>query len=165
MDNIFLLGAAAVIFIMLIISIVLGISNSSKINSLLEYSDEGDLLSAIKEYYDKVDDLSKTINNTSDAVMLSRLAGCENEAASSIKKIGTINFDAYDDVTGKLSFALTLLNDFNDGVILTSLYGHNSCNTYIRQIVNGESSTKLIDEEKLSLERAKNGKKVKKNDI
>lgn len=149
-----LIGAAAVVIILIVISLILGISNSSKINSIMDYSEDGDILTAIKEYYEKVEDLSQTINDTSDAVLLSRLANCENDVAGSIKKIGVVNFDAYDGVTGKLSFSLTLLNDHNDGIILTSLYGHNTCNTYIRKIVNGESTIKLIDEEKISLEKA-----------
>ena len=166
MEEIILLGIAIVVIVLIIISIALGVSNSSKIGAIMEYSEDKDLITAIDDYYKKVDSLAKTINNTSDAVMLARLASCENEAARSIKKIGIINFDAYDDVTGKLSFALTLLNDHNDGIILTSLYGHNSCNTYVRQVINGESSTKLIDEERLSLERAKNGvKRAQKNDF
>ena len=68
-----------------------------------------------------------------------------------------MNFDAFDDVKGSLSFALTLLNENNDGFILTSLYGHNSCNTYIRVIVNGATATKLLDEEIESLDIAKTG--------
>ena len=59
-------------------------------------------------------------------------------------------------MTGKLSFSLALLNNNNDGIILTSLYGHNSCNTYLRDVVSGETPIKLLDEEKQALEKAKN---------
>ena len=71
-----------------------------------------------------------------------------------------LDFDAFDDVTGKLSFALAILNNNNDGIILTSLYGHNSCNTYVREVVNGETPVKLLEEEKTALNEAKN--KLKK---
>ena len=128
----------------------------------MDYSDDGDIISALKDYYDKVDDLSKTINNTSDAVLLSRLANCENDSNISLKKVGIVNYDAFDDVKGKLSFSLALLNNNNDGFILTSLYGHNSCNTYLREIIGGETAVKLLDEEKAALEEAKN--KLKKAD-
>ena len=91
---------------------------------------------------------------------MSRLANCENDSNISLKKIGLVNFDAFDDVTGKLSFALAILNNNNDGIILTSLYGHNSCNTYVREVVNGETPVKLLEEEKTALNEAKN--KLKK---
>ncbi len=147
--------ALTIMIILIIICFILNMINASKINTLLDYSDDGDLISALKDYYDKVTDLSKTINGSSDAILSSRIAGCENGIKLSLSKTAVVNFDAYDDVTGKLSFALTLLNSNNDGIILTSLYGHNSCNTYVREIREGQSGIKLLDEERQSLETAK----------
>lgn len=154
--------ALAIMMVLIVICFIMNAVNSSKISTLMDYSDEGDIISALKEYYDKVDDLSKTVNDKSDAVLLSRLSNCEKDSNISIKKIGLVNFDAFDDVKGKLSFSLAMLNNNNDGIILTSLYGHNSCNTYVREIVNGETPIKLLEEEKTALNEAKN--KLKKAD-
>ena len=79
------------------------------------------------------------------------------------EKVAVVNFDAFDDVTGKLSFALAILNNNNDGIILTSLYGHNSCNTYVREIVGGQTPIKLLDEENAALENAKSKLKRTEN--
>lgn len=163
LDNTMLLFMAmAVIIILVIICFILCMINTSKINTLLDYSEEGDIITALRDYYDKVDDLSKTINDSTDSVLLARLSNCEKEANISIKKIGITNFDAFDDVKGNLSFALAMLDNNNDGIILTSLFGHNSCNTYVREIKNGETSIKLLNEEKDALSKAKN--KLKKVD-
>ncbi|MDY3971815.1 MAG: DUF4446 family protein [Clostridia bacterium] len=159
-SNTLLFIALAIMMILIIICFILNAVNSSKISTIMDYSDDGDIIGALKDYYDKVDDLSKTVNDTSDAVLMSRLANCENDSNISLKKIGLVNFDAFDDVTGKLSFALAILNNNNDGIILTSLYGHNSCNTYVREVVNGETPVKLLEEEKTALNEAKN--KLKK---
>ena len=145
-SNTLLFIALAIMMILIIICFILNAVNSSKISTIMDYSDDGDIIGALKDYYDKVDDLSKTVNDTSDAVLMSRLANCENDSNISLKKIGLVNFDAFDDVTGKLSFALAILNNNNDGIILTSLYGHNSCNTYVREVVNGETPVKLLEE-------------------
>lgn len=161
-ETLILLGAAVLAIVLSVISIILGISNSSKVNTLMDYSDDGDIITALKNYYDKVEDLAKTINKSTDTVLLSRLSNCENETNISIKKIGIVNFDAFDDVRGNLSFALAMLDNSNDGIILTSLFGHNSCNTYVREIKNGETSVKLLIEEKEALAKAKN--KLKKVD-
>ena len=158
--NNFILIALGIVIILVAICFILNAVNSSKINTLMQYSDEGDIISALRDYYDKVEDLSNTINELSDAVLLSRLGECEQNSNISIKKIGIVNFDAFDDVTGSMSFALALLNNNNDGIILTSLYGHNSCNTYIREVTEGETPVKLLSEEKEALEKAKN--KLKK---
>ena len=155
-NNNLLFIALAIMMILIIICFVLNAINSSKINTLMDYSDDGDIISALKDYYDKVDDLSKTVNDASDAVLLSRLANCENDSNIALKKTAIVNFDAFDDVKGNLSFALAILNNNNDGFILTSLYGHNSCNTYVREITGGETPVKLLDEEKAALNEAKN---------
>ena len=160
--NNFVLIALGIVIILVAICFILNAVNSSKINTLMQYSDEGDIISALRDYYDKVEDLSNTINDSSDAVLMSRLEECEQNSNISIKKIGVVNFDAFDDVTGSMSFALALLNNNNDGIILTSLYGHNSCNTYIREVTEGETPVKLLSEEKEALEKAKN--KLKKAD-
>lgn len=157
-----LIIAIAVLTVLFIVSIILGISNNSKINSLLDYSDEGDIVTALKDYYDKVEDLAKIVNKSTDTVLLARLSACENEANISVKKLAVVNFDAFDDVKGNLSFSLAMLDSNNDGIILTSLFGHNSCNTYVREIRNGETSVKLLTEEKEALDKAKN--KLKKVD-
>lgn len=161
-NNTLLFIALAIMMILIIICFIMNAVNSSKISTIMDYSDEGDIIGALKDYYDKVDDLSKTINETSDAVLLSRLANCENDSNISLKKVGIVNFDAFDDIKGKLSFSLALLNNNNDGFILTSLYGHNSCNTYMREIVGGETAVKLLEEEKSALNEAKS--KLKKAD-
>lgn len=161
-SNLLLFVALAIMMVLIVICFIVNAVNSSKINTLMDYSDEGDIISALKDYYDKVDDLSKTINDTSDAVLLSRLANCENDSNISLKKVGLVNFDAFDDVKGKLSFALAILNNNNDGIILTSLYGHNSCNTYVREVVGGETPIKLLEEEISALNEAKS--KLKRAD-
>ncbi len=154
-NNTLIFIALAIMMILIIICFIICAVNSSKINTVMDYSEDGDIIGALKDYYDKVDDLSKTVNDASDAVLLSRLSICENDSNISLKKIGITNFDAYDDVHGNLSFSLALLDSNNDGIILTSLYGHNSCNTYLREIVNGETPVKLLDEEKTALNNAK----------
>ena len=103
------------------------------------------------------------ICNSINSSKINTLMDCENDSNISLKKVAVVNFDAFDDVTGKLSFALAILNNNNDGIILTSLYGHNSCNTYVREIVGGQTPIKLLDEENAALENAKSKLKRTEN--
>lgn len=73
-------------------------------------------------------------------------------------KSAVVKFNAFDDITGEYSFSFALLNSLNSGIILTSLYGHNSCNTYIRKVEHGRCETFLLNEEKEALEKALTGK-------
>lgn len=152
--NTIFIAAGAVLLVLAVISIIMNMVNASKINTLLDFAEDGDLVASLQHYYEKVDDLSGSLSKSVPAALSDRITLCENTIRQSYSKMAIVNFDAFDDVTGKLSFALTLLNDFNCGVIITSLYGHNSCNTYVRAVNNGMTSVKLLDEEKLSLTNA-----------
>ena len=58
---------------------------------------------------------------------------------------------------GKLSFALALLNDKNNGFIINSMHSsREGCYTYVKEIINGESFVILATEEKEALEMALN---------
>jgi hypothetical protein len=156
-ENLYILGAMGVMLVLVIVALCISISNSSKLNSLINYSDDGDLVDDVEKYFKKVRELEKSISEKTDSALISRIEELEAKSLKGYSKTGMVNFDAFDDVKGSLSFALTLLNENNDGFILTSLYGHNSCNTYIRVIVNGTTATKLLDEEIESLNIAKTG--------
>ena len=155
--NYYFVIVVIVLLIMVVVSISISSNNANKLSNLMKYSEDGDLVEALEKYYNKVEELSKRINSKTDMAIIQRIDELEAKNLSSFCRMGAVNFDAFDDVKGSLSFALTLLDDCGDGFILTSLYGHNSCNTYIRKIKNGQTQTKLLKEEQESLEMAKNG--------
>jgi len=73
------------------------------------------------------------------------------------QKMGIVKYDAFKEMGGKLSFALALLNDKNDGFIINSMHSsREGCYTYIKEIINGESYVVLAEEEKIALAEAKN---------
>lgn len=72
-------------------------------------------------------------------------------------KYSIVKFNAFEDITGEYSFSFALLDNTNSGIILSSLYGHNSCNTYIRNIEKGCCSVFLLEEEKEALQKAMKG--------
>lgn len=165
MNSTLMLIMMGIVIVLIVICFTMTMINSSKINTLMEFSENGDIIDALKTYYQKVSEVSKTVSKNSDAVTQSRLAACETSCTLALKKTGIVNFDAYDDVKGSLSFALAILNGNDDGIIFTSLYGHNSCNTYIREIKNGNAAVTLLAEEAQALNKAKNKfKKVVEND-
>lgn len=152
-DQIMLL-IMAVIGVLVIISIIIGITNGSKINSILDYSDEGDLISNLEKYYNNIRELQKKIKISQPGAISDRLSAAESKINLSYSKTGIVNFDAFDDIKGSQSFALAVLNQYNDGFVITSLYGKSSSNTYIREIKEGKSSVKLLDEEQEAINKA-----------
>lgn len=70
------------------------------------------------------------------------------------QKYGLVKYNAFDDVGGKLSFSLALLNRKNDGFIITAMHSREGCFTYIKEIINGNAVLLLAAEEKEALEMA-----------
>ena len=105
----------------------------------------------LRKYIDKVED----VNNKNEEIIeyCNRL---DKSISLCIKKIGMVRYSAFKDTGSDLSFALALLNDNNDGVILNGIYSREMSNIYAKQIQNGKSANKLSEEENQALEIALN---------
>ena len=66
-------------------------------------------------------------------------------------KIGLVKYDAFKEMSGKLSFSLALLTENHDGIILTSMHSREGCFTYCKEVTNEESYYILSEEERLAL--------------
>ena len=73
----------------------------------------------------------------------------------SLHKYGVVKYDAFDDVGGKLSFVLALLDDNDSGIVLNAVHSKENCFLYVKEILKGESYIMLSDEEIQALRIAK----------
>ncbi len=74
-----------------------------------------------------------------------------------LQKVGLVKYDAFKEMGGKLSFALVLLDENNDGILLNSVHSSDGCYSYTKRIKNGDSEIALSNEEKVAVERAVSG--------
>ena len=88
-----------------------------------------------------------------DAI-LAQIKKINEEMLSNFQKVGIFRYNAFDEMGGKLSFALTLLDGENNGFIINSMHSREGCYNYIKEIVKGASYIELSEEEAESLERA-----------
>lgn len=70
------------------------------------------------------------------------------------QKMGLIKYDALNEMGGKLSFSLAMLDEKNDGYIINAMHTREGCYTYIKEIVDGNSVIVLSEEEQKALNRA-----------
>ncbi len=82
----------------------------------------------------------------------------ENNMMKCIQKIGIVRYSAFRDTGSDLSFALALLDNDNNGVILNGIYSREMSNIYAKPVKDGESTYTLIEEEKQALKQAINYK-------
>jgi hypothetical protein len=102
-------------------------------------------------YLDKIDKMqiyTEQVKQSND-VMNQKLIKC-------IQKVDIIRFKAFEDVGSDLSFSVAMLDNNDDGVILTGIYGRNESTTYAKPINKGVSRYDLSHEEKTVLDNAIN---------
>jgi len=83
-----------------------------------------------------------------------RLTYVEKSMNRSFQKCGIVKYDAFKEFGGQLSFAMALLNDSNTGFIINCIYSRDGSYTYIKDIIRGECSIELCDEEQEALKIA-----------
>ncbi|HPZ92289.1 MAG TPA: DUF4446 family protein [Bacillota bacterium] len=71
-----------------------------------------------------------------------------------LQGVGVVRFDAFDDIGGRQSFALALLNGKGDGLVITSLYGREESRVYAKPIKGGASEYALSKEEETAVQEA-----------
>jgi len=72
-----------------------------------------------------------------------------------LQKVGIIRFNPFPEVGGNQSFSIALLDNNNDGLVITSLYSREENRVYGKPIKRGESTYHLSKEEKEAIKKAK----------
>ncbi len=71
-----------------------------------------------------------------------------------ITKIGIVRFNPFKEIGGDQSFSIALLNEYNDGVVVTSYYGRELNRIYAKAVRSGASEHELSQEEKEAISQA-----------
>lgn len=86
----------------------------------------------------------KAIDNLNE-----KMKGC-------VQKVSIVRYKAFEDIGSDLSFSIAMLDDNNDGIILTGIYGRQESTTYAKPIDKGISRYDLSEEEIAVLNEASN---------
>ena len=118
-------------------------------NSFMRGKDGKSLEENIADKFEELEELSEeTMKNRAEIQKIRR------DMLSNFQKVGILKYDAFHEMGGKLSFALTLLDGNDSGYIINSMHSREGCYNYIKEIVKGESYIELSEEEMESLEKA-----------
>lgn len=83
-----------------------------------------------------------------DAAGLRReVAALRAEATGALRHLAVVRYDAFDEMGGRLSWSLALLDDAGDGVVLTSIRGRNEARTYAKSVQGWAGEQELSPEE------------------
>ncbi|GAA1562236.1 hypothetical protein GCM10009789_14280 [Kribbella sancticallisti] len=80
------------------------------------------------------------------------LEEARGELRETLQHLAVVRYDAYGEMSGRLSWSMALLDDNGDGVVLTSINGRNDARSYAKEIKAFESDAKLSPEEEEAIE-------------
>jgi hypothetical protein len=83
------------------------------------------------------------------------VAALRGEAASALKHLAVVRYDAFGDTGGHLSWSLALLDDHGDGAVLTSIHGRNEARAYAKSIAAWSCDQQLSPEEEEAVANAR----------
>lgn len=105
-------------------------------------SDPTSFVEAVARKSAEVDVLRRELGTVSG-----RLEQTRADLTDAIRHVAVVRFDAFNDMGGRLSFAVALLDDAGDGLVMTSINGRSETRTYAKGVKAGVSDQSLSPEE------------------
>ena len=147
-------GVAVFLLLVMAILIIVNMTQISKLKKKYQQFMGGkeakSLEQELKDHLDEIDGLISS--NSSNEKNIEKLT---NQIQFAFQKVGLVKYDAFQEMGGKLSFSLCLLNEKEDGFIINAMHSREGCYTYIKEIIAGNCVIILSDEEKEALDMAK----------
>ena len=81
----------------------------------------------------------------------------ERRSLRSLQHIGLVRFNPFEDTGSDQSFAIALLDDQRDGIVISSLHGRANTRVFAKPVASGGSPHNLSDEESQAIRIAIEG--------
>lgn len=82
------------------------------------------------------------------------IASINAKLKKSVRGVETLRFNPFPDQGSNQSFAIGMLNEEGDGVVLSSLYSRDRMSVFAKPVKNHKSEYELSEEEKEALKKA-----------
>ena len=146
---IFLLILIIVLFV-LYVNVTLKYNRlKSSYNTFMKGKDGKTLEESMKERVEEIESILKvTKQNRMEIKEINK------KLDRNYQKVGIVKYDAFNEMGGKLSFALAMLDGNNSGWVINAMHSREGCYTYLKEILKGESYVELAEEEAEALDKA-----------
>lgn len=154
LEWIILIGAN---FILILVLFLMNLSNRAKIKKMkakyIKFMNGSSGASIENVLVDCIDKVNGVVEKNKEIEY--QLNAVERSMYYCIQKVGVIRYSAFDNVGSDLSFSIALLNNNDDGLVISSLYTRDSSSTYAKPIAGGKSKYALSAEELKAMDTAK----------
>jgi hypothetical protein len=121
-----------------------------RIDDLTGGVEGGDLEAVLGEHLETVHQVGRDLDE-----LTARMAVLESSARHHFARQGLVRFNPFPDTGGNQSFALALLDESDDGYIVSSLHSRTGTRVYAKAVVGGKSDTSLSAEEQEAIDEAR----------
>lgn len=145
-----IVGLMALIALWLLVLTIRFVSLKRALKSVNEAAKKGDVAAFIGQLADEVASFSGRLSDLEGAQ-----ARTATQLRGAIQRVGLVRFDAFGDIGGGLSFALAILNEKGDGLVVSTINGRTDSRSYAKVVKGGEQvSHSLSSEEQGAIARA-----------
>lgn len=119
--------------------------------SLFGDTKKTDLKEILQEHIGRVGAVQIRVND------LEKILGeLNHKSKRHISKVGIVRFNPFDDTGGDQSFTLALLDDADDGIVISSLHGRERTRIYAKPVRSGDPvEYEFSEEEKEAIRKAR----------
>ena len=149
------LAACAVAVVALVVSIVLAVRlrRLRAAQRVLLGSEERDLVTHSAELTSGFEALHEYVEDVA-ARLIGRLDAAEQRLDGAIAYRGLVRYDAYNELSGRQSSSIALLDASRSGVVLSSIAHRDQARIYAKHVVDGRGDVQLAPEEEEAVRRA-----------
>ena len=158
----------AAIGVMTIVNFVLLIVNNFKVKkfkklyekALAKFNSSKNVKDEFQTIYDRLNEVESISRDTVNTVNK-----FEEKMKNNLQKIGFVKYNAYDDTDNKLSFALALLDENENGILINHIYSKHGSNFYAKLVNAGKVEERISEEEASDLKLASEDKDFKERRV
>ncbi len=150
LDNVFSLAFFILVGIAILVGIVWAFITEKRLKRFFLGKKAKDLEDTIITLENDISQLKKAKES-----MEKDIATMNVKLKKSIRGLNTIRFNPFPDQGSNQSFAIGMLNEEGDGLVISSLYSRERMSVFAKPVKNGRSEYELTTEEKEALEKAK----------
>jgi hypothetical protein len=148
-----ILGLVLLVLLVVVLLLLMRLRRATRAyRSLVHGADGSSLGQVLDKHIGRVDAISARLEEVNDLQ-----AYLERRTRGALQHIGMVRFNPFEDTGGDQSFAIAVLDDRRDGVVLSSLHGRSYTRVFAKPVENGESRHNLSDEEAQAIRIAVEG--------
>jgi uncharacterized protein DUF4446 len=99
-------------------------------------------------------DQLRTHVDTTTAELLTRITERTDDANGALRNVALVRYDAFGEMSGRMSFSLALLDDKGDGVTISAIAGRSDTSVYAKGVTGGQGEHDLSPEEQHAVSTA-----------